>query len=147
MEKPLWTKITRHTLVTHNYSPDNPDLQEYWRKRKERQSKKTAEGRLPKGKNKIALRQNYVCPYCGQQLGDYNKVHLHHIVPKEHGGQDKYNNLVYVHEDCHHTIHALGATNPEIQKKLYEGIKTPPKNRKQKPKGTKPGRREKGCTE
>ncbi|OLT62528.1 group II intron reverse transcriptase/maturase [Moorena bouillonii] len=146
LDKAPWTKITRHTLVTYDYSPDNPNLQEYWRKRKERQSKKTAEGRLPKGRNKIALRQKYKCPYCGQQLGDYDRVHLHHIVPKEHGGQDKYNNLVYVHEECHRTIHALGATKPFIQTRLYEGIKTPPKNRIQKPKGTKPGNKEKSCT-
>ncbi|NEO81491.1 group II intron reverse transcriptase/maturase [Moorena sp. SIO4G3] len=126
LERASWTKIIRHTVVTHDYSPDNPELQEYWDKRKKRQDKKAAEARLTKGRNKIAVRQNYICPYCGQRLGNYDKVHLHHIVPIEHGGQDKYNNLVYVHEDCHRTIHALGATNPEIQGKLYDGIKKNP---------------------
>ncbi|NEO95727.1 MAG: group II intron reverse transcriptase/maturase, partial [Moorea sp. SIO3G5] len=145
LEKAQWTKITRHTLVTHDYSQDNPELQKYWEERKIKQNKKTAEGRLPKGRNKIALRQKYKCPYCGEGLGDYNQVHLHHIVPKEQGGKDKYNNLVYIHENCHRAIHALGATNPEIQKKLYEAIKTPPKTGKQKPKGTKSGNKEKSC--
>ncbi|NEP26982.1 group II intron reverse transcriptase/maturase [Moorena sp. SIO3I6] len=129
LEKAQWTKITRHTLVTHNFSPDNPDLKEYWEKREKSQAKKTAEGRLPKGKNKIALRQQYVCPYCGQPLGNYNQVHLHHIIPRSEGGEDKYNNLVYVHEDCHKTIHALGASNPQIQDKLFRGIKSSPKTR------------------
>ncbi|WP_293116859.1 HNH endonuclease [Moorena sp. SIO4G3] len=129
LEKAAWTPIKRHNLITYDYSPDNPNLREYWEKREKAQAKKTAEGRLPKGKNKIALRQKYTCPYCGQPLGDYNQVHLHHIIPRSEGGEDKYNNLVYVHEDCHKTIHALGASNPQIQETLFRAIKALPKQK------------------
>lgn len=34
--KLAWTPIRRHILVKGNASPDNPKLQEYWRKRQNR---------------------------------------------------------------------------------------------------------------
>jgi len=58
-------------------------------------------------------------------------MHLHHIQPKHLGGKDTYDNLVYVHENCHHSIHALGAANPDIQAKLKIG-KTKPSRKRDK---------------
>ncbi|OLT62142.1 group II intron reverse transcriptase/maturase [Moorena bouillonii] len=129
LEKFAWTPIQRHILVSYDKSPDNPTLTEYWKEREEKQSEKTAKKRLTTGKDKIANRQGYQCPVCQQNLGEYNNVHLHHIIPKQLGGLDKYDNLIYLHEDCHYSIHALGATKPEIQKMLRKGFKTPSKNR------------------
>ncbi|WP_424097774.1 group II intron reverse transcriptase/maturase [Moorena producens] len=124
-----WTTIERHTQVLFKNSPDDPGLIEYWEKRKEKQRAKTAKSRLSCGKDKIANRQGYKCPVCNQNLGNYDQVHIHHIIPKHLGGLDKYNNLIYLHEDCHHSIHALGATKPEILQKLEDGKRKPSLNR------------------
>ncbi|NEN99348.1 MAG: group II intron reverse transcriptase/maturase, partial [Moorea sp. SIO3I7] len=129
LDKFAWTPIQRHTLIGFDNSPDNPELIEYWKERELRQSAKTAKRKLSTGKDKIAHRQEYRCPVCKQSLGEYENTHLHHIIPKSLGGPDRYDNLIYLHEDCHHSIHALGATNPEIQQMLRNGIKEPSKNR------------------
>lgn len=124
--KPNWTKIKRHTAVTHKHSPDDPSLKEYWEKRSRKQEEITATQRFSTGKDKIARSTEYKCTYCGQSLGELDNLHVHHIVPKCVGGKDTYDNLIYLHDDCHQTIHALGATNPDIQALLRAG-KTKPK--------------------
>ncbi len=43
------------------------------------------------------------------------ETHCHHIIPVSHGGTDKFNNLIIVHEDMHRLIHA---TKEETIKKL-----------------------------
>ena len=43
------------------------------------------------------------------------ETHCHHIIPVSHGGTDKFNNLIIVHEDIHRLIHA---TREETIKKL-----------------------------
>ncbi|NEQ84311.1 MAG: group II intron reverse transcriptase/maturase, partial [Moorea sp. SIO2I5] len=129
LNKFAWTPIERHILVAFKKSPDNPTLIEYWKKRGIKQSEKTAKSRLSSGRDKIANRQGYTCPVCQQNLGNYDNTHLHHIIPKHLGGLDKYNNLIYLHKDCHYSIHALGATNPDILQMLKNGMKNPSKNR------------------
>ncbi|NEO91756.1 MAG: group II intron reverse transcriptase/maturase [Moorea sp. SIO3G5] len=130
--KLTWIPIKRHSLVQHENSPDNPELKEYWEERKKKQREKTAKGRLSSGKDKIANRQNYTCPVCNQSLGNYENAHLHHIIPKHLGGLDKTDNLIYLHQDCHYSIHALGATKPEIQQLLKNGLKKPSKKKRNK---------------
>ena len=130
VEKLAWIPIQRHTLVAYKNSPDDPSLKEYWEKRRAKQEEATAKGRFSKGKNKIASQQEYKCPWCNQGLG-MGDMHLHHIQPKHLGGKDTYDNLVYVHENCHHSIHALGAANPDIQAKLKIG-KTKPSRKRDK---------------
>ncbi|NEO82424.1 group II intron reverse transcriptase/maturase [Moorena sp. SIO4G3] len=129
LQKLAWIPIQRHTLVTYKNSPDDPSLTEYWEKRPEKPREKTLKSRFSSGRDKIANRQNYKCPVCNQSLGISEELHLHHIIPRSEGGQDKYDNLVYLHNDCHQTIHALGATNPDIQKMLRVGTKKPSKKR------------------
>ena len=129
IEKLSWTPIQRHTLVAYKNSPDDPSLKEYWEKRKAKINEATAMGRFSKGKDKLASWQDYKCPWCKQPLGSKEELHVHHIQPLHLGGQDTYDNLIYVHEDCHHTIHALGAANPDIQEKLKAGKTKPPRKR------------------
>ncbi|NEQ82915.1 MAG: group II intron reverse transcriptase/maturase [Moorea sp. SIO2I5] len=138
LHKVAWIPIERHDLVQYQNSPDDPKLIEYWKDRKVKQAARTAKSRLSAGKDKIAKRQNYICPYCNQSLSISDNIHIHHIIPRHLGGQDKYNNLVYLHEDCHYAIHARGATNPDIQEILRIGIKETFKETEQKPKGTNP---------
>ncbi len=136
VQKLAWIPIQRHTLVQYTNSPDDLALAEYWEERNAKQRKRTATDRFSKGQDKIARRQDYRCPVCKQPLMEC-RIHLHHIQPIHLGGKDTYDNLIYLHEDCHHSIHALGATNPKIQQMLRNGRTKPYKTRKQKPKGTK----------
>lgn len=109
-----WTNIERHALVKANYSPDNPDLKEYWDKRKSKISKST-EKRLS---NKLALniltKQKFLCPVCGQSLVFTDEErHRHHIIPKNKNGGDDSRNLRILHLSCHRKIHAIGEQSPE----------------------------------
>ena len=109
VQKLKWIPIQRHTLVQYTHSPDDPTLKEYWEKRSNKLLAKSAKARFSLGKDKIAQKQNYKCPMCNQPLlmYDFNSIDIHHIVPKSQGGQDTYDNLEYLHEDCHMTKHAI----------------------------------------
>ncbi len=141
VEKLSWIPIQRHTLVAYKNSPDDPSLKEYWEKRNAKMQEATAMSRFSRGKDKIAARQEYKCPWCNQPLGEKDGLHVHHIQPRHLGGKDSYDNFIYLHEDCHQSIHALGATNPDIQAKLKAGRTNPPRKR---PKSQKVQIRKKG---
>lgn len=96
-----WTKIRRHIMVKLIHSPDDPSLKEYWKKRN---SKPVTE--LVPSKQRMAKKQNFVCPVCSQSLLNGEELHIHHILPREAGGEEKYSNLLLVHEDCHIQIHS-----------------------------------------
>ncbi len=104
MLKFSWTKIERHTLVKQGYSPDDPELKEYWSKRNKRRNQSEAK-RLNKIQERVAKREGYKCPVCGDSLFNDEPLHLHHLIPKCKGGKDEVKNLVWVHQYCHHKIH------------------------------------------
>ena len=98
-----WFPIKRHVLVTGNASPDNPELREYWAKRQAAKAKD-----LMPSKQKIARKQNFRCPVCGETLFNEEELHVHHIIDKAKGGKDEYRNLQLVHLYCHQQITANG---------------------------------------
>jgi len=56
----------------------------------------------------LALRRDkYSCQYCHATKGQNSKtrLHVHHIVPKEHGGTDQLDNLVTLCSQCHYEAH------------------------------------------
>lgn len=61
--------------------------------------------------------QNGKCAITGIIL-ELGVIHCHHIIPKEFGGNDKFENLVIVHKDIHILIHAtdINTINNYIQK-------------------------------
>lgn len=61
--------------------------------------------------------QNGKCAITGIIL-ELDDIHCHHIIPKEFGGNDKFENLVIVHKDIHILIHAtdINTINSYIQK-------------------------------
>src|SRR5690348_11887755 len=75
-------------------SPDDPSLKDYWRKRNAR---KVTD--LPASRQKIAKKQNGVCPVCKNTLFNDEELHVHHKVPKAKGGKDNYGNLVLVRSE------------------------------------------------
>ena len=96
LHKLKWYSIRRHVLVQGAASPDNPALRAYWAKRRAAKAND-----LPPSKQKIARRQNFVCPVCGETLLNEEELHVHHVQPKNEGGADAYSNLQLLHLYCH----------------------------------------------
>ncbi len=104
MLKFSWFTIDRHPLVIKKSSPDDPTLREYWHKRQHKKNKTEAE-RLNRIQQKVAKKQGYKCPICGESLFNDEPLHLHHIIPRCKGGKDEVKNLVWLHQYCHHKVH------------------------------------------
>jgi len=96
-----WFPIERHILVKGTASPDDPALKDYWQKRNAAKAKD-----LPASRQKMARKQNGICPICKNTLFNDEELHVHHKKPKAKGGKDNYGNLVLVHSFCHQQIHA-----------------------------------------
>ena len=103
LRKFAWTKIVRHRLVRSTYSPDDPTLQDYWRQRRVKPHMTTRRGRP------LTQRQQGRCPVCHHHLDNGEDLHVHHVVPKKHGGTDDLVNLKVVHHTCHRQIHSSSA--------------------------------------
>ena len=99
-----WTKIERHVLVKKGYSPDDPELIEYWEKRGKKRDQSEAK-KLNKIQEKIAKKQVYKCPVCGESLFNDEPLHLHHIISRCKGGKDETKNLIWLHQYCHQKTH------------------------------------------
>ena len=71
--------------------------------------------------NKISLyaAQYGKCAILGTIL-DIKDIHCNHKLPKQYGGNDKYQNLIIIHQDVHRLIHA---TNPEIINRYLATLK------------------------
>ncbi len=104
MLKFRWFNIKRHPLVQHKSSPDDPKLREYWEKRQRIRDKSTAE-KLSRIQQNVAKKQDYKCPICGESLFNGEPLHLHHIIPRCHGGKSETKNLVWLHQYCHQKVH------------------------------------------
>jgi RNA-directed DNA polymerase len=106
-----WTKIQRHIMVKKTSSPDDPSLKVYWAKRTQKQIVE-----LVPSKQKMARKQNFLCPVCSQSLFNGEELHVHHILPRESGGEERYKNLLLLHEDCHTQIHSVAYLAKAIKK-------------------------------
>lgn len=98
-----WHNIKRHTLVKGDASPDNPELQEYWDLRRKRKSQT-----LIPSYQKLAQKQGYKCPVCGESLFNDEPLQKHHKTPRSKGGNDSYANLELMHYYCHQQVHSVG---------------------------------------
>ncbi len=97
----MWFSIERHTQIKGTSSPDDPELRQYWTKRE--RSKSIA---LEPSNQKIAKRQNYLCPVCYESLFNGETLHRHHIIPRHQNGKNYIANLQLVHYYCHQQIHS-----------------------------------------
>ena len=112
LRKFAWTKIARHRLVRSTYSPDDPTLQDYWRQRRAKPHLTTRRRR------QLAQRQQGQCPVCHQHLDNGADLHVHHVIPKKHGGTEDLVNRKLVHHTCHRQIHSSSA--PLGERRLLE---------------------------
>jgi RNA-directed DNA polymerase len=63
--KHTWTNIVRHVMVAGGASPDDPDLEGYWRTRRHR-----TQPPLDSTSLRMLGRQHGRCPHCGERLLD-----------------------------------------------------------------------------
>jgi RNA-directed DNA polymerase len=96
--------IVRHVKVRSDVRVYGKEEQtrEYWDQRARRNTQNQVYtvrgGRLLKD-------QQGSCHYCGQPLGDWTEVHLHHLWPRSEGGAGRLNNLQPMHWLCHQELH------------------------------------------
>ncbi|WP_414530913.1 group II intron reverse transcriptase/maturase, partial [Nodularia chucula] len=96
-----WFNIRRHPMVKGAYSPDDPELKSYWETRQNIKSKS-----LIPSYQKLAQKQGFKCPVCGELLLNDEPIQKHHKIPCHQGGNDSYANLSLVHFYCHQQIHS-----------------------------------------
>jgi RNA-directed DNA polymerase len=94
--------IRRHLMVKGDFSPDNPDLAEFWARRRRQKAELTSR---PYHRALTRI-QNGLCPHCGGELDNGEELHVHHIVPRSQGGKDHIWNYQLLHMYCHQQIHA-----------------------------------------
>lgn len=109
-----WTEIKRHEMVKHTASPFDSTLSEYFRQR----DIKEFENNTVFSRQKLARKQNYVCPICKRSITDFKEgLEIHHIIPKYHGGSGEYKNLQLVHISCHIEYHKAFPAKAEMPQK------------------------------
>lgn len=102
LKRMAWTEVKRHTLIAHDNSPFDSNLTDYYHKR----DIKNFENNTVLSRQRLAKKQNYVCPICGRSIVDFKEgLEIHHKIPKFHGGNDEYKNLQLVHIFCHIEYH------------------------------------------
>jgi RNA-directed DNA polymerase len=97
------TKITRWVKVRGRSSPYDPTLRDYWADRNQRT---LASEIVTQPKLTIIKAQDYRCGSCGLQFQPDDAIDLHHRVPRVEGGPDTVDNLMALHQHCHHQWHA-----------------------------------------
>ena len=95
--------IQRHVKVKADYNPFDPSHDVYGEARRVRGFQRAIRHRrlLPV----LFQRQKGVCDHCQCAITHDTGWHVHHVVPRQHGGSDSSDNLVLLHPTCHATIH------------------------------------------
>ena len=95
--------IVRHVKVRGDANPFDPAFREYFEQRKRTQMLLRLRER-PFLKT-IWVRQQGICPGCGDIIGADDKWDLHHIIPRQNGGPDCPQNREMRHPNCHRQLH------------------------------------------
>jgi len=100
--------IERHVKVKGTASPDDPDLQDYWQHRQQRHGQQY----WSRGSTyyRLAQRQQWRCPVCGEGLVNGEEIHAHHRSPVQAGGLSQDENLQLLHQTCHRQVHGQAKT-------------------------------------
>ncbi len=96
--------IERHVKVKGTASPDDPTLTKYWKDRQSKYGK--SYWALGSKLYKVAEKQQWGCPVCGEHLFNGEELHAHHKVQVQNDGFDGAENLIHVHKICHHHLHS-----------------------------------------
>jgi RNA-directed DNA polymerase len=105
---PAKVPIQRHVKIRELCNPYDKDWEEYVEQRVQRLAKET----MSRKAVSLWMRQKGVCPWCKSGL-DLENQHIHHIVFKCHGGGDRLDNLMLLHDVCHRQLHAQSKDETE----------------------------------
>lgn len=86
----------RHQMVKGSNSPLDPRLTKYWESRRENALFRRAIADANKLRLYLYRRQKYRCAITGLAFDETSEIAVHHIVPREVGGNDDWSNLCYV---------------------------------------------------
>lgn len=53
----------------------------------------------------VYIKSKYICAECGGALWGKEPIELHHIIPKQDGGQYTLDNIIPMHRICHQNSH------------------------------------------
>jgi RNA-directed DNA polymerase len=107
-----WFPIERHIKVKGTNSPDDPDLRDYWERRRLDKIERIRDRK----KRTLTSRQRGLCWLCGESILEEEEplyygstpeeVHRHRELPGKEGGTYSLENVRLVHLYCHQQIHA-----------------------------------------
>ncbi|MFI5304956.1 MAG: group II intron reverse transcriptase/maturase [Nitrospiria bacterium] len=99
------TPIKRHIKIQGEANPFDPRWEEYFEERLQLKTSNSLIGK--KRMHQLWEDQNKgVCPICHENISEKTKWHVHHLLWKSQGGDDRQSNLVMVHPNCHRQIHS-----------------------------------------
>lgn len=96
MIKHAWTPIQRHIMVRRFASWDDPTLEAYWDARMKRGNGLS----LTPFQRRIAKRQDWLCPFCGDYLNNGERLQEHHNVFRPEAGSGSPEDFLLVHTVC-----------------------------------------------
>jgi RNA-directed DNA polymerase len=98
------TPIVRHTKIQSAAHPYDPEWETYFEQRLD--LKMAAD--LKKKRKLLYLwkEQNGLCPVCNQRITKLTGWHSHHIMWRVYGGDDRTENRVLLHPNCHRQVHS-----------------------------------------
>jgi RNA-directed DNA polymerase len=108
MFNPAKVPIIRHVKIRKDCNPYDKDWEEYVEQRVQRLAKET----MSRKAVSLWMRQKGVGPWCKSGL-DLENQHIHHIVFKCHGGGDRLDNRMLLHDVCHRQLHAQSKDETE----------------------------------
>ncbi len=109
---PQWTRlfnagdvpIKRHIKVKTEANPFDPRWEAYFEERLTFKMRTSLDGR--QRLRSLWLKQGGTCPVCRQKLTGEQGWHVHHIIPRASGGDNRQSNLLMIHPNCHSQIHS-----------------------------------------
>ncbi len=107
-------RIRRHVKIRGGANPYKTGDREYFMKRDARNMREKSDAR----KTRIWNSQKGTCPICKEPVNGEREWHIHHV----DGNHDnnKMNNLIILHTNCHRLVHGRKSEVPGLRPKDLE---------------------------
>lgn len=97
------TAIQRYVKVQAKLNPFDAQWETYLEKRLTYKMQDSLGGR--RKLLSLWMQQGGKCPVCGQAITPESGWHVHHVLERSKGGNNRQSNLLLTHENCHMQIH------------------------------------------
>jgi RNA-directed DNA polymerase len=119
LSSPAHTPIRRHVKIRGEANPYDPQWEVYFETRLGLHMQDKLRGR--RQLRYLWLRQDGICPACGQKITPETGWHNHHVKYRVHGGADSADNRQLYHPECHRQLHYQAST-PSRNRVLPGGV-------------------------